>query len=135
MVTKKRLDTTLYMAALYSIRVNQFEPFNISVRKTGSLDTTSQRLETKPLETGWVYIITTITAYEEGTGTPQIKIGIRDGVTDFVFESSTAGNAEDSVEYVGQLMAKETDKIFALFENATAADTAYLFINGYKIKR
>jgi len=135
MVEKEKLDRALYIAALHSIRVNQFEPFNISVKKAGSLNAISQRLETGHLETGWLYVITTITAYEEGAGTPQIKVGLRDGETDFIFESGTVGNAEDTVEYVGQLMAKETDRIFALFEGATITDTVYLFVNGYKIKR
>ena len=129
------MEDILQQAALEIIRVSQFIPFNLHVQKIGSLDTSSQYLYTDIFEADYIYIITSISALCEGSGTPQIKIGIRDGSINFIYESSSVGNAEDSVEYVGQLMCKETDKIFAEFESATAADTAHLFVNGYKIRR
>jgi len=123
------------LAALETIRVNQFMPFNLHEVKSGSVDTSSETLYLDAFEPGYIYVITSISAVEIGSGTPQIKIGVRDGVTNFIYESATVGNAEDSVEYVGQLMCKETDKIFATFESATASDTIHIFVNGYKIKR
>ncbi|GAH96491.1 unnamed protein product, partial [marine sediment metagenome] len=49
--------------------------------------------------------------------------------------SQTVAAAENSVDYVGQVLLMEGDKIRARFENATTTDTIYLFANGYKIRR
>jgi len=135
-VTREEYDRNVQtLANLETIRVNQFVPFNLHYQKAGSLDTTSQDLDSDVFEAGYIYIITSICAWCDGTGTPQIHLGIVDGATFFRYEVATVGNAEDSVEYVGQLMCKETDKIRARFEGATANDTAHLYINGYKIRR
>lgn len=123
------------LADLETIRVNQFEILQDFVQQAGSLDTTSEKLQFDRFDPGYVYIITNIVAIEVGTGTPQIKIGATIGSTDYIFESATVSNAEDSVEYIGQLMLKEGDKVYATFEGATAADTAQVFLNGYRIRR
>ena len=122
------------LAALQLIRVNDFEIFNLHVQKIGGLDTSQQDIETEPFEPGYIYIVQSIFAWCEGTGTPQIFVGIVDGTTFFIYNNGTVANAEDGVSYVGQLMCKETDKIRARFEGATATDTAHLYVNGYKIK-
>lgn len=123
------------LANLEMIRVNQFQIIQDMKEKVASLSVTSERLEFEQLEAGFVYVITNIIAVELGVGTPQVKIGAKLGATDQIYESATVGNAEDSVEYIGQIFLKEGDKIFAIFEGATAADTAQVVINGYKIRR
>lgn len=132
---EEHIENVQYLANLETIRVNQFVPFNLHYQKIGSINTSSETLQTDLFDVGYLYVITGITAVEIGSGTPQIKVGIKDGATDFIYESSTVGNAEDSVEYVGQLMCKELDRIFATFEGATATDNIHLFVNGYKIRR
>ena len=133
--TAEHLANVAYLANLQMIRVNDFQIFQEFKEKIGSLDTTSEQIFFDQFKVGWVYIITHISAVEIGTGTPQIKIGASISGKDFIFESATVGNAEDSVEYVGQLMLKEGDKVFADFESATVGDTATIFMIGYKIRR
>ena len=123
------------LAALETIRLNQFVPFNIHVHMTSGVNTTSQYLYTDPFEEGYVYIVTSICAEDNTDSAHQVKIGIKDGNTHFVFEAATVSAAGDSVEYIGQLMCKETDKIFAEFRSAGASDDINLFVNGYKVKR
>lgn len=123
------------LSNLETIRVNQFEPFNLQVVQVGGNDTTSEILLTEQFEAGYVYVITSVSASDADDAAHQIKVGILDGVTYFVYESATVANAGDSVEYVGQLMAKETDKIFAEFRSVGASDTIKLFVNGYRIRR
>jgi hypothetical protein len=125
----------LVLAALETIRVNQFAPFNLHVYKTTGSDTTSQYLYTDVFDPGYVYIITSICAEDNTDSAHQVKVGILDGATYFVYEASTVANAGDSVEYVGQLMCKETDKIFAEFRSIGASDAIHLYVNGYKIRR
>jgi len=122
------------LAALETIRINQFIPFNLHYQKIGSLNGTAETLLSDRFEPGYIYVITSITGYESAS-TPQIKIGILDGATYYIFESATVAAAQNAVSYVGQLMCKETDRIFATFEGATAGDEAHLYINGYKIRR
>jgi len=131
----EHLENVNYLANLEAIRVNQFQIIQDFKEKVGSLNTTSERLDFKQFESGFVYIITQITAIETGTGTPQIIIGAKVGGTDHIFESATIGNAEDSVEFVGQIFLKETDRIFVDFQSAVSADTIRVYLNGYKIRR
>jgi len=123
------------LANLETIRVNQFVPFNLHVKKLSGSDTTSQYLYTEQFESGYVYIITSICAMDVTDAAHQVKVGIYDGVTPFVYEAATVGNIGDSVEYVGQLMCKETDKIFAEFRSIGASDEIHLYVNGYKIRK
>jgi len=122
------------LAALETIRVNQFVPFNLVKLRSGSNNETSQYVEFDPFEPGFIYIITSICAMDNDDAAHQIKVGIKDGATYFVYESATVANAGDSVEYVGQLMCKETDVIFAEFRSVGANDVLRVFVNGYKIK-
>ena len=123
------------LAALETIRVNQFVPFNLHVMKTSGSDTTSQYLYTEQFEAGWVYIITSICVQDITDAANQIKIGIYDGVTPFVYAGGTNTIAGEPVSFVGQLMAKETDKIFAEFRSIGANDEIHMYVNGYKIKK
>ena len=124
----------LVLAALETIRMYQYEPINIQIKKVGSLDGTSQLLYSPFFDPGYLYVIQNICALVTGTGKPQTKIGIYDGATYFFYESATPAAAEDSVEYVGQLLVGEHRRIFAEFEGATTTDTVELNINGYRIK-
>lgn len=132
---EEHMRNVAFLADLQTIRVNDFQIIQDFREKSGSLNTTSERLDFDQLDSGFVYIITQITAIETGTGTPQIIIGAKIGGTDHIFESATIGNAEDSVEFVGQIFLKETDKVFVDFQNAVGADTIRVYLNGYKIRR
>ena len=126
------------LADLETIRVNQFEPFNLFMYRDGNVtanNIVSQRVQFPVFEPGYVYVITSICAYDPDDAAHQIRIGILDGVTATVYESATVANAGDSVEYIGQLMCKETDKIYADFLAVVATDHLYVSLNGYKIKR
>lgn len=122
------------LAALETIRLNQFIPFNIEAVKVGSNNTTSQKVVFDAFEPGYIYIISTITASDADDAAHQIKIGITAGAKDFIYEAATIANAGDSVEYVGQLFAKETDKVFAEFRSIGANDTLQVFMNGHKVR-
>ena len=123
------------LANLETIRVNQFVPFNLHIKKTSGSNTTSQYLYTEQFAPGYVYIVTSICAMDVTDAAHQVKVGIYDGVTPFVYEAATVANIGDSVEYVGQLMCKETDKIFAEFRSIGENDEIHLYVNGYKIRR
>ena len=134
--TKEEYEKNIQtLAALETIRVHQFVPFNLHVHKTSGSDTTSQYLYTDVLEPGYVYIITSICAQDLTDAANQIKLGVYDGATPFVYAGSTQTNIGDPVTYIGQLMCKETDKIFAEFRSIGASDDIHLYVNGYKIRR
>lgn len=126
------------LANLEAIRVNQFKPFNLFVFRDGNVtanNVTSQRVLFEVFEPGYIYIITSICAHDPDDAAHQIQIGIIDGVTPCVYQTATVANADDSVEYVGQLMCKETDKIYVDFLAVGATDGLYVSMNGYKIRR
>jgi len=124
-----------FLADLETIRVNQFIPFNLTKVMTSGINTTSQKLIFDVFEPGYVYIITSICGIDVDDAAHQIRIGVIDGVTDLVYESATVANAGDSIEYIGQLMLKETDKVFVEFWAVGATDTIRANMNGYKIRR
>jgi len=124
----------LVLAALETIRLYDYMPFSLRFFKAAGLDTSSQPIYSDYFKTGYLYIIQGICAIETPTGKPQIKIGIEIGGTKYIFTSGTVANAEDSVDYVGQLLVRENQRVFADFEGATANDTANLYINGYRVR-
>ena len=123
------------LADLEIIRVNQFIPFNLTKVMSSGINTTSQKLIFDVFEPGFVYIITSICGIDVDDAAHQIRVGVTDGATDLVYESATVANAGDSVEYVGQLMLKETDKVYVEFWGVGADDTIRANMNGYKIRR
>ena len=123
------------LAALETIRVNQFVPFNVTKVMTSGINAVSQKLIFDVFEPGYVYVITSICGIDVDDAAHQIRIGVTDGATDLVYESGTVANAGDSVEYVGQLMLKETDKVYVEFWAVGANDTIRANMNGYKIRR
>ena len=138
-MTKSEYENNVQtLANLEAIRVNQFQPFNIFEHRDGNVTANSivsQRVQFPVFEPGYIYVITSVCAYDPDDAAHQIRIGILDGVTATVFQSATVANAGDSVEYVGQLMCKETDKIYADFLAVGATDQLYVVMNGYRIRR
>ena len=136
MVLLKKADKdALVLSALEAIKLYRYIPINDQFKKAGALSTTSETLTSDYFKTGYLYIIQTICCYELGTGIPQIKLGIQEGNTKFAYEIGTPANAEDSIEYIGQLIVREGAKIYADFEGCTAADAIYMNINGYRVKK
>ena len=134
--TKEEYEKNIHVLAnLEAIRVNQFIPFNLTKVMTTGINTTSQKLIFDVFEPGYIYIITSICGIDVDDAAHQIRIGVIDGVTDLVYESATVANAGDSVEYIGQLMLKETDKVYVEFWTVGATDTIRANMNGYKIRR
>lgn len=126
------------LANLEAIRVNQFKIFNLRAFRDGSVtanNPTSQRVSFSKFSPGYIYIITSICAHDPDDAAHQIQIGIIDGVTPSVYQSATVAGADDSVEYVGQLMCKETDIIYVDFLAVGETDKLYVSMNGYKIRR
>lgn len=123
------------LAALETIRVNQFVPFTLTKVRHGGNDTTSQVVEFDQFEKGYVYVITSICCIDVDDAAHQILIGVKDGSTYLVFEGATVANQRDTVEYVGQLMLKETDRVYAEFRGVGAGDVLRINVNGYKIRR
>ena len=135
-LTKDEYEKNIHVLAdLETIRVNQFVPFNLHVVKLSGSDTTSQYLYTDAFEQGYVYIVTAISVQDITDAANQIKIGVYDGVTPCVYTSATNTVAGESVTFIGQLMCKETDKIFAELRSIGASDEIHLYVNGYKIRR
>jgi len=138
-MTKEEYEKNIsILSNLENIRVNQFEPFNIFAYRDGNVtanNVTSQRVQFPVFEPGYIYVITSICAHDPDDAAHQIQIGIIDGVTPCVYQSATVANIDDSVEYVGQLMCKETDKIYADFLAVGATDHLYVSMNGYRIRR
>lgn len=125
----------LIKTAEEAFKLYMYEPLLMQVKKTGSLDNTAETLKSDRFDAGYIYVIQSVLAWCDGSGTPQIFIGITNSGNRYPFKIATIANAEDSVEYVGQLIVHETHQIYVTFEGATTGDTAYLNINGYRIKR
>jgi hypothetical protein len=123
------------LANLLTIQQFGYEVVNLQYIKIGSLSTSSETLKSERFEAGYVYFIQSIVAVEMGTGTPQIKIGILRDPIKFQFRCGTVVAAEDSIDYIGQLLVGEGSQIYADFEVCVAGDTIYLNINGYRLKK
>ena len=134
-ISIKKREAVEYAAHLETVRINRWRFYEDRNKKIKSIDTTAENLDLAVLEPGWIYVINNICAYETPTATPQIKIGFVRERQFHRVTSQTVAAAENSVDYVGQLILMEGDKIRARFEGAGADDTIYVFANGYKIRR
>jgi hypothetical protein len=134
-IPERRIRAADYAADLETIRINRWHMFDAHEKKVGSLDTTTQNIDHDMLQSGWVYVVTNITALETGTKPTTISIGYVRGATYHILTKQTPANNNDSVEYVGQVILREHDKVRACFKGATEGDTAEVFINGYQIRR
>jgi len=132
---EEHMANVQYLAALETNRVNQFVPFTLTKTMSSGVDTTSQKLIFDQFDVGYIYIVTAITGIDVTDAAHQVRIGVTDGTTDLVFRSATVANAGDSVEFSGQLMLKETDKVYVEFRGAGASDVIRANMNGYKIRR
>lgn len=122
------------MANLERIRSARIMPLNLRTAEKGALDTSNEYLYLKPFDPEQIHVITNICLVEIGSGTPQVFLGAEIGGVKYYLFSDTVATAEDSVNWSGQAIYKEGDRIFALLQNATAADEAVLTANGYSMR-
>ena len=135
LVSTQLKDAMGYAANLETIRINRWKLVEGFSQKVGSLNTTTQNLDSEPFKTGWIYVVNNITAIEEGTKPTTIRLGfVRTGHFHRLTIQTPANN-NDSVDYTGQLILREGDIIRAQYKVATTGDTIYLYWNGYKIRR
>lgn len=134
-IPTKRREAVDYAANLETVRINRWEMHDEHEQKVGSLDGTAQNLDTKKMKGSYIYIINNITAVEEGTKPTTIRIGFVRGSHFHRLTIQTPANNNDSVEYVGQVILREGDRIRAQYCGATAGDTIHLYANGYKIRK
>jgi hypothetical protein len=84
------------------------------------------------MKIGWIYTVTNIVAYAIGTDVTQAAIGYVSGERFWIMKKRSAQNPYETVEYQGELCLKEGDVIRVDFENTTAGNALYVFINGYR---
>lgn len=125
----------LVLSAYEQIRLSRWEPVEQWKSKVGSLDTTAETVYCDRLEDGYVYVIQAVTAIEEGTGTPTLQVGYESGGVQYFLQSYKISTARDSLTWVGQVIAREGTRFFAIARTAVAGDTLKLFVSGYRIKQ
>lgn len=130
-----RREAVDYAANLETIRINRWEMHDEHEQKVDNLDPVSQNLDTKKLKGSYIYIINNITAVEEWTKPTTIALGFVRGSHFHRLTIQTPANNSDTVEYVGQVILREGDRIRAQFKVATETDTIHLYANGYKIRK
>lgn len=84
------------------------------------------------LKSGWIYTVTNIVAYSLGGDVTQAALGYVSAERFWIMKKRSAQDPYETVEYNGELCLKEGDRIRVDFENTTAGDALYVFINGYQ---
>lgn len=133
LISEKRKQAAAYAADLETIRINRWRPWDEWEQKVGGLNTVTQNLDTKQLKTGKVYVMTNLVGLETGTKPTTVTLGYVRTARFYVLTKQTPTNNNDSVDYVGQVILIEGDRIRCQFAGATAVDTIELFANGYEI--
>lgn len=132
-ISESRQNAVAYASHLETIRINRWRPWDEWEHKVGSLDTTTQNLDTDLKKTGNIYVLTNLVGLETGTKPTTVTLGyVRTGRF-YVLTKQTPANNNDSVDYTGQMILIEGDRIRCQFKGATAGDTIELFANGYEI--
>jgi len=117
------------------IRNNRWRPWEVYKKIVGSLDTTTQNIDSDELDPGWVYVLTNLCALETGAKATTVALGYLRTEKFYIMHKETPATNNDGVSYIGQLILIPGDKIRGEFKGATEGDTVELFGNGYKIKR
>lgn len=109
--------------------------FHITSTQGKTISATKETLTIDNLEPGWFYIITSISARQETAGTPSIEIAIKQSFDEIVLERGVVGNADDTINAVGEFNIDDSDKIVANFYGANTSNKLHLYVHGYRIKK
>lgn len=110
-------------------------PFEYYVKLDSAVGSGDEDLQTDKLKPGWEYHVTNICAWEEGTGLPQCSLGYLSGSTFMLMKKDSVDSPFQTVNYVGDIILKETDRIMTRFNNTDATDTLHMYVNGWKRRR
>lgn len=89
-------------------------------------------LKSKIMKSGWVYTITNICAYVEGTSLTQAALGYESGGRFWIMKKRGTDDPFETVDLHSEVVIKEGDRIQVTFYNTTAGDKLYVYANGYK---
>lgn len=92
----------------------------------------SVTLQSSKLKPGWTYFVTNICAYNSGSSVTQAAIGYVSAERFWIMKKRSAQDPYETVEFTGELCLKEGDRVRVDFENTTAGDPLYVFVNGWK---
>jgi len=109
-----------------------WEPFEYYPAPITSAGATYDDLDTGSLESGYVYHLHNLVGYNAGTSLTQCSLGYVSGTTFMIMRKRSADNPFETVEYVGDIVLKPTDKIRIRFHNAASGDVLSLFANGIR---
>lgn len=109
-----------------------WEPFECYPTPKTSAGADYDDVDTELLESGYVYHLHNLVGYNAGTSITQCSLGYVSGDTFMIMRKRSADNPFETVEYVGDIVLKPTDKIRIRFHNAANEDKLYLFANGIR---
>jgi len=79
-----------------------------------------------------VYTITNLVAWVDGSSITQASLGYVSAERFWIMRKRSAQDPFETVEYQGELILKEGDRVQVTFFNTTAGDKLYVYTNGYK---
>ena len=123
------IDHLTNLEILRHLETEQFELLLEDTINAAGGDITLQSSKLKP---GWVYTITNLVAWVDGTSIAQVALGYVSAERFWIMKKRSAQNPFESVEYNGELVLKEGDRIQVTFFNTKATEKLYVYTNGYK---
>jgi len=127
------VDTTKLRGILDKFyRSLDWEPFEYYPTPVTSDGADYDDLDTELLESGYVYHLHNLVGYNAGSSITQCSLGYVSGANFMIMRKRSADNPFETVEYVGDIVLKPTDKIRIRFHDAEDGDKLYLFANGIR---
>ena len=121
------------VANALTIKVNNLQPWYETKRKT-AVSATLETLNSRYIEQGMILVLTHVSTLNSLHQTTTTEIAVERGGETVVLNRDVPSAADISVDWDGQVILIEGDRVEANFRGCTAADICTVSMSGYKIK-
>ena len=132
-ITAELVAKASLVADALTIKMNNLQPWYETKTKIAS-NTTIETLYSRYIEPGMLLVLTHVTALNSLNTTTTTEIAIKRGGETVVLNRDAPSAADISVDWDGQVLLIEGDRVEINFRGCTADDICTVSMSGYKIK-
>ena len=131
--TQEFRDNVRFVADLLTIKVNNLRPWYETGYKVVA-DTTSETIYSRKIQVGELLVLTHVSAQNSLNTITTMEIAIERGAETISLNRDVPSAADVSVDWDGQVLLIEGDRVKVINRGATAANIFTTSFSGYKIK-
>ncbi len=132
-VTEEYRRKAQLVADLLTIKVNDLHPW-YETKYGKAVSTTLETLRSRYMDTGWILVLTHVSAGNSLHTTTTTEIGIERGGEFVTLNRDVPSAADITVDWDGQVILIDRDRVAVKYRGCTANDIMTVSMSGYRIK-